>query len=110
VHSARVATAVVPGNGFWLNTLGIALYRSGNYEEAMGVLERSDALNATVIAGGHPADSAFLGMAAHQLGRSERARTQLERLRVQAGGPGFSEDPEVAGFMREALALLSGDQ
>jgi tetratricopeptide (TPR) repeat protein len=110
VNSARLATAVVPGNGFWLNTLGIALYRSGNYEEAMGVLERSDALNATVIAGGHPADSAFLAMAAHQLGRSERARTQLERLRVQAGGPGFSEDPEVAGFMREALALLSGDQ
>ena len=39
------ACQLEPENGDFLNTLGVAYYRVGNYEKALDVLLRSDKIN-----------------------------------------------------------------
>jgi hypothetical protein len=62
-----------------LNTLGIALYRAGRFEEAIQRLE--EAIQARGGGQGHPEDWPFLAMAHHRLGHRDQARRWLERLR-----------------------------
>jgi hypothetical protein len=78
--------------------LGLALYRAGRPEEAIGTLDR---LNATPS----PLDLAVRAMASHQLGRAAAARSALDRLRsaVRASG---ADDHEAQGFLHEAEGLI----
>jgi tetratricopeptide (TPR) repeat protein len=62
-----------------LNTLGIALYRAGRFEEAIQRLE--EAIQARGGGQGHPEDWPFLAMAHHRLGHRNDARRWLEWLR-----------------------------
>jgi tetratricopeptide (TPR) repeat protein len=55
-----------------------------------------------------PQDLAFLGMAQHQLGHREQARTTLARLREALKKPQWAQNAEAQGFLREAEALLDG--
>ena len=59
-----------------LNTLGVAQYRVGEYEEALNTLRQSDRLN-----GGIPEDLAFIAMSLHQLDEKEQAemRAKIEQ-------------------------------
>jgi tetratricopeptide (TPR) repeat protein len=71
VALARRAVALASGEQVCLNTLGVALYRSGQYTEAVSALERS------LAAGKGASDGLnlfFLAMAHQTLGRAEQAR------------------------------------
>jgi tetratricopeptide (TPR) repeat protein len=74
---ARRACELRPENGAFLNTLGVAQYRAGLFEEARATLVHADRLN-----DGHPADIAFLAMTLARLGRVEEAQREFERLRA----------------------------
>jgi WD40 repeat protein/tetratricopeptide (TPR) repeat protein len=61
-----------------LNTLGVALYRAGRYDQAIVRLEEGIRLRGGE---GGVADPAFLAMAHHRLGHRAAARRWLDRLR-----------------------------
>src|SRR5262249_55218522 len=97
------------------NTLGIALYRAGRYDEAVQRLNESIALQKQ---GGTYRDWLFLAMAHHRLGHADEARRGLD----QAGRGPQPTDPQQAAaraqrpgaegvygrlFLAEAEALLS---
>ena len=54
------------------------------------------------------ADQAFLAMAHQKLGETAPAREALDRLRVEMKKPNNASDKELAGFLREAEALIGG--
>jgi WD40 repeat protein len=103
------AVRLAPGNGLFLNTLGVAQYRVGQYAEAVATLTQSDKFNAARFKSSIPADLAFLAMAQHQLGRKEQAQATFGRLRdALMKQPFWAKDAEAPGFLREAEALLQG--
>jgi tetratricopeptide (TPR) repeat protein len=104
---AKAAVQAVPGNGNFLNSLGIAHYRLGHYAEALRTLMQSEKLNATKE-GLHPVDLAVLAMAQHQLGEKDKARETLSRLREVMNLVGWAKNPEAKGFLSEAAMLIEG--
>ncbi len=101
------ACQLEPEKGYFLNTLGVAYYRVGNYEKALDVLSRSDKMNAVKDKGSHPADLAFLAMAHHQLGHAKEAETKLQLLRERMKDQRWAQDAQAQGFLREAEELLA---
>jgi WD40 repeat protein/serine/threonine protein kinase len=101
------ACQLVSKNGTWLNTLGVAHHRVGNYEKALETLLRSDQINKARFQGSHPADLAFLAMTQQQLGHVKEAQAELERLRERMKDPRWAKDEEAQGFLREGEALLA---
>jgi tetratricopeptide (TPR) repeat protein len=106
LEKAQRACLLVPDNGLYLNTLGVAQYRLGQYPSAVDTLMRSDKLNERRFQGSFPADLAFLAMAQHQLGRRQEAQATLTRLRQVAKQPRWAREPNTQGFLREAESLL----
>ena len=88
------ACQLEPENGDFLNTLGVAYYRVGNYEKALDVLPRSDKINALRDKGSHPADLAFLAMTHQQLGHAKEAEAELQLLRERMKDPRWAQDAE----------------
>ena len=86
VTLARRAAELEPRNAMYLNTLGVALYRAGDWRGAIGMLGRSVPLNA------HHAsyDFFFLAMAHWQLGERDEARSWYDppALDGRASPPG----------------------
>lgn len=105
---AEKACRLRPENGLILNTLGVAQYRVGRYQDAVANLERSDRLNAEQLKGSIPADLAFLAMSRHRLGQAEPARTDLHRLRECMKKPDQAKNEESLAFLREAEAHIEG--
>ena len=107
LRRAEAAVRLVPGNGNYLNTLGVAQYRVGEYAKARETLEQSEKLNATKD-GSSPGDLAFLAMAHQQLGHKEQAQATLARLRDVMKRTRWAGDPEAQGFLHEAEELIDG--
>jgi uncharacterized protein HemY len=63
----------------YLNTLGVILYRAGQYQEAIARLNERVAAGASA---GAPVDWAFLALAHHRLGHKSEANRWLEKLRT----------------------------
>ena len=105
---ARKAVAMTPGTAIYLNTLGVAQYRMGQYTEAVATLEKSLAASKGESDG---FDLFFLAMARHKLGQFARARADLVRAIRWRGEhpnprqPGWSE--ELNMFQAEAEELLN---
>jgi len=104
---AEAAVRLAPGNGYLVNTLGIAQYRLGRYTDAPVTLTKSEKLNATEEVS-LPAVLAFLAMSQHQLSKKDEAKATLNRLRKVTKQPRWSQDAEAAGFLHEAEELIEG--
>jgi tetratricopeptide (TPR) repeat protein len=102
---AESACRLAPNHGGFLNTLGVAQYRAGKYQEAVATLKRSDQLNAQPRVGSIPADLAFLALAQYRLGRTEETRAALGRLREAMVKPQWANDAENQGFLHEAETI-----
>jgi hypothetical protein len=105
---AEAACRQEPDDGFYLNTLGVAQYRTGRYKEALETLGRSDKITSAFTGGSQPADLAFLAMAKHRLGQKGPAAVTLRSLREVMKQPSWSDDEEAQAFLREAQALIDG--
>jgi hypothetical protein len=98
---ARAACRLEPDNGMLLNTLGVAQYRCGLLAEALRSLTRSNELQLGIL----PGDLAFLALAQHRLGQSEKARDTLARLRQVMKDPHHAGNREAHAFLREAETI-----
>jgi serine/threonine protein kinase/Flp pilus assembly protein TadD len=102
VALARKAVELAPEKPNFLNTLGVAEYRVGNWKEAIAALEKSEQL----APGKYFAFNAFfLAMAHCQLGYKEHARKEFEQA-VKWMEKKDPKNDELLRFRDEAKALL----
>ena len=105
VRAAQAACRILTKSGSLFNTLGVAQYRAGSYEDAIATLTRSAQYNAERFGYADPADLAFLALSHHRLGRTRQALEVLGRLRETMRLPGPAQDQESRDFLREAESL-----
>ena len=99
-----------PSDGGLLNTLGVAQYRAGEFEESVVTLTRSLGLNTDAVNGfEEPSDLAFLAMAQWMLGRSSDAKKNIERLFEVMKHSDFRDAPDSVEFFNEAKLLILND-
>jgi tetratricopeptide (TPR) repeat protein len=106
VTLARRAVELSPGQQMLLNTLGVALYRTGQYAQAVSVLEQSLAAEKGQF---DAFDLFFLAMAHHRLGHVTPARDCFDRAVRWWGEHKDLPAPYVAeltSFRAEAEAVL----
>jgi tetratricopeptide (TPR) repeat protein len=108
LRQAEEACRLAPDNGDLINTLGVAQYRAGQYQPAVETLAQSERLNAKRFQGSIPSDLAFLAMAHHRLGQTEKALDYLNRLRETMKKPRWTQNEEAQGFVGEAETLVQG--
>jgi WD40 repeat protein len=109
LRQAEAACRNRPEYGVFLNTLGVAQYRVGQYREAAATLTHADELNSVANQGSVPSDLAFLAMAQHRQGEAENALATLSRLRQAMKGTRWANDLESQGLLKEAEALVRFD-
>ena len=98
---ARKATEIQPRNGGYQNTLGVALYRTGDWKGTVAALEKSMQLRS----GGDASDWFFLAMAHWQLGEKDEARSDYDKA-VARMGKDADKNEELLRFRGEAAELL----
>ena len=101
VELADRATKLSPQNATYLNTLGVAQYRSGSWETSAATLERAIRLRVQ----GNAKDWFFLCMAQKQQGQKDEAETSFEKglTWMRANRPG---NLELKRIRAEAANLL----
>jgi hypothetical protein len=99
---AEAACQLEPDHGDYLITLGMARYRTGQYEKAQATLFRSNQHNRNRA----PANLAFLAMTQRRLNQVGAARATLARLREVMKGPNTANDAENQEFLREAESVI----
>jgi tetratricopeptide (TPR) repeat protein len=104
-RALALATQVVrecPGQAVYWNTLGVAYFRSGNFQAAVPALQRAIDLDAS----GSPFDHVYLAMAHARLGHRELARHCLSQALtgMERDYPGH---PELARVCDEAQSIVS---
>jgi tetratricopeptide (TPR) repeat protein len=101
VINARRATAILPEEGNYWNTLGAAHYRAGEWDDARDALTRSMRLRN----GGDSADWFFLALVDHKLGKPAGAREWYDKAvaRIQRSA---GTDAELYRFHVEAAEEL----
>jgi tetratricopeptide (TPR) repeat protein len=100
VHAEK-AVELAPKNPAYLNTLGAAYYRAGDWKAAIAALEKSMKLRK----GGDSYDWFFLAMAHWQLGEKGKARTWYD-LAAQWMDKNQPTNEELLRFRAEAAELL----
>ncbi len=105
---AQAARRLAPKQGAYLNTLGIAQYRLGKYQEAVATLTQSERFHTTQGQGSPPADLAFLTMAYYRLGQMEKAQDYSNRLQETMKKSQWAKEEEARAFLHEAETLLQG--
>jgi tetratricopeptide (TPR) repeat protein len=102
VSLAKKAVDAKPESGNYRNTLGAALYRSGDDKAAVAELEKAMSLRS----GGDSLDWFFLAMTHWRLGELDQARTWFDRA-VQWMNKHKPQDDELRRFRAEAEAMMS---
>jgi tetratricopeptide (TPR) repeat protein len=95
------AVELEPKQGISWNTLGVALYRAGDWKAAIEALNKSMELRN----GGDSSDWFFLALAHWQLGKQEEARKWYEKA-VEWMEKNQPEDQELRRFRNEAEDAL----
>jgi WD40 repeat protein/Tfp pilus assembly protein PilF len=109
VEQARAAVAIQPANDAYWNTLGVALYRAGEYKEAIEALLKSEELGKSRNLAGN---GLFLAMAHWELGEKETARQRLARSNewFQKNRDELKKnaplEEEFSRFQKEAVELM----
>jgi serine/threonine protein kinase len=98
---AKRGTELAPRNSDIWNTLGVALYREGDWHGAVEALRKSRELGS----GGDACDLFFLAMAHWQLGDKELARHSYDEA-VKWMDKNAPKDDELMRFRSEATELL----
>ena len=101
VKLAKKAVDLAPLDWHYRNTLGVALYRAGEWQDAVKALERSMGLASEDIV----IDWLFLAMAHQRLGNREKARQWYDRA-VADMDKSAMMDTSRRLFRQEAAALL----
>jgi tetratricopeptide (TPR) repeat protein len=104
VELARKAVERAPKAGAIWNTLGVAEYRAGSWDEAIKALLQSVELTS----GGSPTDWFFLAMARWQKGDRQEARSWYEKA-VAWMDQNCPKDDELGRVRAEAEALLRSE-
>ena len=110
LEKAEKANRLEPNDWNILNTLGVAQYRVGQYEDAIVTLTKSDKIRTGTDEKPEPANLAFTAMALHKLGRSEEAKVTLDRLRTLLKDERFAQDEEAKALLAEAEKLIEGEK
>lgn len=92
----------------YLNTLGVAQYRLGQYAAALDSLKHADTLFSAQLKEGFYLNLAFLAMTNHQLGEKTEAQAILSRLRKTMKSRQLANNKVAQAQLREAEALLEG--
>jgi tetratricopeptide (TPR) repeat protein len=106
LRAARIAAEQSPDGGDIVTTLGVALYRTGDFAGALETLTRSNGLNED----DKPADVAFMAMTHFRLGHVQEANTELERLRGMVDNQSDDDDRRYLEEAEAALAAPSDDR
>jgi hypothetical protein len=95
---------MVPYKGPFVDTLAVALYRAGRYQESLTVLTRGGTLR------GKPGGLhlVFMALCQQRLGATEQAGASLEQYRKRPARWWDYTAEERAGWLREAEALVTG--
>jgi serine/threonine protein kinase/tetratricopeptide (TPR) repeat protein len=99
---ARKAVELAPQEGGHWNTIGVALYRTGDWKAAIEALEKAQSLAPDANLG---FDGFFLAMAHWQLGHKDEARTWYDKA-VAGTEKNKPRELDLARFRAEAAALL----
>ena len=100
INLATKVVELMPNNGEYQNTLGVAQYRVGNYSDALETLQKSIAQNS-----GNAYDSFLLSMAHRQLGNSEESQKSYDQA-VAWMEKNDPDNPELQLLRAEAAQLL----
>jgi tetratricopeptide (TPR) repeat protein len=109
VELAQQAVELAPNEGFYWNTLGVAHYRAGNYQDSIAALEKSRQLRAGQFAA---LDYLLLAMAHWKLGHKDEAQNwRAQALEwMQKNQEALKNNPvyddELRRFRAEADELL----
>jgi hypothetical protein len=104
---AEAAVRNEPENSAFVNTLGVLQYRNGLYRDAIAILVRSHQAHRNSKTGPMPSDLAFLAMAHHALGESDKAQDYLRQLASLCDQPEWKANAEATGFLKEARQRLA---
>jgi len=108
LEKSEEANRLEPDNPSILNTLGIAQYRTGAYEDAFATLSRADKIHIDVYEEPNVASVAFIAMSLHQLGRTEETQDAIGRLRGLLEDGRLDDDQKAQDFFIEAEKLFAG--
>lgn len=99
---AERAVALVPYDRTSLDTLGVALYRVGRYQDSLAALAEGEALR------GRPSSLhlAFRAMCHHRLGDAESARAEVALLREEVKDWSPTSATDDAAWLAEVQALV----
>ncbi|MHB1556720.1 MAG: WD40 repeat domain-containing serine/threonine protein kinase [Isosphaeraceae bacterium] len=108
LQRAEVACRLLPFEGSYHTTLGMAQYRLGKYPEALATLTHADDLNRAALGGPVPADLAFLAMTRYQMHEAAQAQAALTELRETVARSQWARNAEAQRLLKEAEVLLAG--
>ncbi len=100
---ARQANELEPDNANWLNTLGVALYRNEQWQEASDTLQESIKLGSD-----GPCNWLFLAMAHVRLNQKPEAAKWYDKSLAwkQANAAALKQDSELRNFFAEAAKMM----
>ena len=95
-----------PDSAAVINSLGILMYRLGDYAGALKTLARSHASYSEQYDGGVPADLAFMAMAQYRLGNEAEARVTMTLLRAAMTNADLGASEDNRKHLAEAEGLI----
>jgi WD40 repeat protein len=108
LQRAEIPCRLMPFEGSYQTTLGMAQYRLGKYQEALATLTHAAELNQAAEGGSVPVDLALLAMIRYQMPDKDRAQANLDQLRQMMQKSNWAQDEEAQRLLKEAEALLAG--